>query len=901
MTIPSPTTSACDSRRPAASVEARSASGEFALGSIPLIVESPIATSGSQPVTVGVPLPQGLLAPTSRLALVDPAGASAPLQSRPLAHWPDGSVKWALLDFMIGPAVVGEDRWRLTIRNEAGPEIDLEKVTIRIEETAGAIVVDTGKARFHLDRRRFVPITQVEVQGERLLDETRGATVLTDDEGRRRSPRIDRAWVAERGAVRATIQFAGVFEGGRRPCRFEARVSFFAMSSLVRVELALHNPRRARHRDGLWDLGDPNSFTFRDLTVAVGLRGDGLADVHWKETLDQPVHQTCSSPFEIYQESSGGENWKSRNHVNRYGEIPLHFRGYRVTVGEQERYGERASPTVELRSSIGRFGAAFPEFWQQFPKALAGGDQTLQLHLFPRQFADGFELQGGERKAHTFWLDFAAGDSSGIDAMAWAHRPALARCLPQWYADAGVVPFLTTASSATETPLDDYLAPFIDGPNDLDARREVVDEYGWRHYGDLHADHEAAEYSGPSPIISHYNNQYDVLHGMLVQYLRTGDPRWFQNAAPLARHVMDIDVYHTTEDKSAYNGGLFWHTDHWRDAATASHRSYSRSNKTSENHDYGGGPCNEHNYTSGLLLFHYLTGDPQARETVVGLADWVVAMDDGSVTLFSLIDDGPTGLASCTTMLDYQGPGRGGGNSINALLDAWLLTDDRRYLEHVDRLIRRAVHPAMNINDLDLMNVEPRWSYTVFLVALVRYLMLKQQCGELDFMYSYSRASLLAFAAWMAENEQPYFDTPEKLEHPTETWAAQELRKGNVLRLAAAYAEEPLRTRLVDRGAALVDRAWNDLLNFDSRYTIRALAITMTEGERDLYCRSAEAMPAPPTGDDLDFGSPELFVPQKRRVLRRLKSPMGFARSVLKLARVSRWRRYLTHRRLVSN
>ena len=34
----------------------------------------------------------------------------------------------------------------------------------------------------------------------------------------------------------------------------------------------------------------------------------------------------------------------------------------------------------------------------------------------------------------------------------------------------------------------------------------------------------------------------------------------------LARHVVDIDIYHTTNDKSAYNHGLFWHTEHYVDA-----------------------------------------------------------------------------------------------------------------------------------------------------------------------------------------------------------------------------------------------------------------------------------------------------------------------------------------------
>src|SRR5205085_1892300 len=141
---------------------------------------------------------------------------------------------------------------------------------------------------------------------------------------------------------------------------------------------------------------------------------------------------------------------------------------------------------------------------------------------------------------------------------------------------------------------------------------------------------------------------YDVVLGTLVHYLRTGDERWLAIFAPLARHVIDIDIYHTSEDRAAYNGGLFWHTDHYRDAATGTHRCYSRANQQPDR-PYGGGPCNEHNYTTGLLHYYYLTGDPLAREAVLSLADWVVGMDDGRQTVFGIVDEGPTGRASSTT------------------------------------------------------------------------------------------------------------------------------------------------------------------------------------------------------------------------------------------------------------
>ena len=150
---------------------------------------------------------------------------------------------------------------------------------------------------------------------------------------------------------------------------------------------------------------------------------------------------------------------------------------------------------------------------------------------------------------------------------------------------------------------------------------------------------------GPDKFISHYNNQYDFIYGSTVHFLRSGDRRWLQLMRDAALHTIDIDIYHTDEDKAAYNHGLFWHTDHYRDAGTSTHRSYtSKTLKTISSRHYGGGPCNEHNYTTGLLHYFYLTGDPEARDAVLELAQWVISMDDGSKTPLSLINDGATGL-----------------------------------------------------------------------------------------------------------------------------------------------------------------------------------------------------------------------------------------------------------------
>jgi hypothetical protein len=858
-------------------------------------VESSVAVSAVQPVTLGVPMPRGVLLEGLLVSLLDPAGDPVLLQTTPLAHWPDGSVKWLLLDFLVGPMARGQKEWLLELHRSQPLERPHPEDPLHVEQVEDGIVVQTGAASFTLDREMLAPIVQVQIDGVAVLDAARSRTVLVDAKARGRRPRIERYEVETCGPVRATIRFDGGFEGRRRDgCRFFARLSFFAGSGLARIDLTLHNPRRAHHRGGLWDLGDPGSILFRELSLQLGLGGAGLPTIHWVEDFAGAAQTTEAAFFEIYQDSSGGENWQSRNHVNRFGQVPCRFRGYRVRQGGDSSFGLRGSPVVSIRGQTGVVTAAMLEFWQQFPQAIDTAGGTLNLRFFPAQFGDLFELQGGEKKTHTVWLHLSRGDRSGIDSLRWVHRPVRVHCTPQWYTETGVIPYLTPAQADPNDRYESFIAAAVDGPRSFSTRREIIDEYGWRNYGDVYADHEGAHYHGEAPVVSHYNNQYDVLFGFLIQYFRTTDSRWFDLADPLARHVVDIDIYHTDQDKTAYNGGLFWHTDHYRDAASSTHRAYSRANCGPVLRAYGGGPSNEHNYTTGLLHYYYLTGDPRAGDAVRSLANWVIAMDDGRKTVLGLVDDGPTGLASCTAQDDYHGPGRGSGNSINALLDAWLLTGSRAYLGKGESLIRRAVHPQMDIAALDLLETELRWSYTVFLSVLARYLSLKVEVGELDRMTSYARSCLLAFATWMVENEIPYFDRPEKLEYPTETWAAQELRKANVLRLAARHADEPLRTRLVNRGHELAERAWSDLLGFESREVTRCVALVMMEGARDSYWRRHPIGSTRAPIAEFDFGSPRAFIPQKRRGLNQLKTPQGAFRAILKLGSLINWWRFLT-------
>jgi hypothetical protein len=254
-------------------------------------------------------------------------------------------------------------------------------------------------------------------------------------------------------------------------------------------------------------------------------------------------------------------------------------------------------------------------------------------------------------------------------------------------------------------------------------------------------------------------------------------------------------------------------------------------------------------------------------------------------------------MASASSSAFDHRPGRAAGNSINALLDAWQLTSEAKYLRYAELLIRRCVHPRQDIDSLSLLDAEKHWSYTIFLVSLDKYLVAKLAAGEVDDNYQYARSTMVHYGCWMAANERPYLDRPEELEFPTEAWAAQEVRKANVLRLAAKYASGDFAISMRKRGQELAERAWSDLWSFSTRTTARAMAVLFVEGLRDAELRQ----PQPTLCEPMIAGNHEMFPDhtdfqtQRERVKRQLRSPVGIALLLARAAAPSRWPRILNH------
>ncbi|SHK46157.1 hypothetical protein SAMN05216369_2148 [Marinobacter antarcticus] len=785
-----------------------------------------------EPIRLGIPFKKSSVSKTTVIGLKSAGGQPLPLQLTPTSYWPDGSYRWATVTTAVDLA--------------ANTSSTLVLQTGELNQSASShwdaneLIVTSGNNTFELFGHTlgWQRVSEYTSQTYPTQVEMRVANATVSDE--LLSSVLDKPWqCVEDGPVSTVLSTQGYWksESGQQFARFTCTLNFYHGNSTLSVQLCIHNPKRAKHHGGLWDLGDPGSISFNSLTVRIACPDLDIGELSL--TPSKAALKYNELPLKIYQDSSGGENWNSRNHVDKNGEITTQFRGFKVT--EQNKAieeGHRASPTLRVAGGADTNTAsnrsiqiAYPLFWQNFPSALEATENEMIVHLFPARKNQQYELQGGERKTQTVLISYGV----ATEPLAWAHEPLTPTLQAQHYQDTDAFPWFCAVGN--DTTLNALINSGLEGSNNFFAKREKIDEYGWRNFGEIFADHETLyQAADEEPFISHYNNQYDAIYGFARQFALSGDPRWFQLMDNLAHHVADIDIYHTEVDRAEYNNGLFWHTDHYLDTYTATHRTFSRHNDTSSTPGQtGGGPAAEHCYTTGLLYHYFLTGSTTSKTAVLKLAGWMVATHEGTGGfLESLLavknQDIPKlkALAKGQHVTTHRYPfTRGTGNYLTALIDASILEPDNAWLSKADTVIRATIHPKDNIAKRNLLDVEISWSYLILLSAIARYLNEKRAIGQLDSAYQYAASSFMAYAEWMHNNEKPFLANPEQLEFPNHTWVAQDIRKAMLMFQAAEFAPKDQENHFQKTGKRWLIDTSQILKTSEEREFSRVLIILM--------------------------------------------------------------------------
>jgi hypothetical protein len=206
----------------------------------------------AEPVTTGVPFAQGVLPAVGHLRVLQ-NGTELPVQVITTARWPDGSVRWALLDFQVDLPASGSAAVTL---QTGTPPTPVTGITLNNDEVN--LTVDTRAASFVFAKRQLsIRDQRFQVRaGDRLYE-----TVPTD-------------WtIEESGPMKVVVRVDGVWRNDGTPLandlvRFRARLVFFRGRSDVRAFFTFRN-----NNSFGWDTGSrthPRQPDLRLLGASVG-------------------------------------------------------------------------------------------------------------------------------------------------------------------------------------------------------------------------------------------------------------------------------------------------------------------------------------------------------------------------------------------------------------------------------------------------------------------------------------------------------------------------------------------------------------------------------------------------------------------------------------------------------
>lgn len=185
--------------------------------------------------TVGVPWPRGTYRQDQTFALADADGNAVPVQSWPIAYWPDGSLKWTA-------HAVSSDAGKLTLTagEPAAPE---RRVTV--DKSGGTVTVSTGVITAKIGRSGSALVKSVtrgtaEIARNGRLVLIRRPEIEDEDQGTAKSERfesvISAAEVEQDGPVRAVVRIDGKHRKGDRSwLPFSVRLYFYAGADSFRM------------------------------------------------------------------------------------------------------------------------------------------------------------------------------------------------------------------------------------------------------------------------------------------------------------------------------------------------------------------------------------------------------------------------------------------------------------------------------------------------------------------------------------------------------------------------------------------------------------------------------------------------------------------------------------------
>lgn len=409
-----------------------------ATGEVPIhwLGEAPPALTAG--VSFGVPWPRGALQKTQALGLKGEDGKLLPVQTWPLAYWPDGSVKWTGVATVAG----GQGAPRaLTLAPVA--EVSASAATaITVHRSDTTYEIDTGRVKARIAKGGTYLFDSLVVDGREVARAGRLECVLQDGPERdvdivapreRYETRVDQVTLEQTGPVRAVVKIEGRHVGTkthRAWLPFVVRFYFYAGQETIRMVHSIVYDGD-QDRDFIRGLGVvfdvPMRAQVQNRHVAFTADGEGV----WAEPVQPMVGRGgrfAADPVtgaDVYPQQVAGTAVPDREKYAQRGQsllsdwavwddfklvqpnadgFTLQKRTNADSVWLQSAAGKRASGLVFVGDVTGGLAVSVKNFWQSYPAALevnhaATGEAELRVWLWSPD-APAMDMRHYDTRAH---------------------------------------------------------------------------------------------------------------------------------------------------------------------------------------------------------------------------------------------------------------------------------------------------------------------------------------------------------------------------------------------------------------------------------------------------------------------------------------------------------------------
>ncbi len=464
------------------------------------------------PVRVGVPFPQGKVKKGTRLIVYSPEGKPVVTQTHLMGTWPDGSVRWVLVEFQadvpanghvfyqVKPIDGGPDWGVLAAGQGDAIKIDAGEGGLRMNIPTrgdGALFGMCGKDDIwwstETDRYKF-----------KLVGEEAGITI------------------EENGPVRAVVKAVGWYfaEGKARPiARGELRAEFFRGQKNWKLH---HTFTYA---------GNP----WQDKLASTGIRFQLPAFKNGTAHLDLDGKVTTGKRLSLYQ---GSENTASIREA-----------------GKTKASGKRSTGAAALGAGNQKTAIYHRNLWQLYPKQVDANaaEGTFTFSYWPekagahdwRPREDGWipsssspqALAVGVSRTHEFVIDpSGAMPLTQFDAV--YNEPVIAAVPPRYLCSTRALMHLQPYNPAKASQLENLISETYDS---YILNAEAHGWYGEWRYGtvpNVYREDERrwADYGRYANIM----NEQDICHVPWLAFLRSGDRKYYKFAEANTRHLMEV-------------------------------------------------------------------------------------------------------------------------------------------------------------------------------------------------------------------------------------------------------------------------------------------------------------------------------------------------------------------------